>query len=112
MLEKIKNLGQNSIQVIGDLEKKLSSIVIGTGAATHYREMNSLGGDAILLSEDGTFLWKSGQWAKDTGIPIIIVNHSLSEEPGMRTLAEYIESVFPDVPVKHIPVGCIFQSIF
>ena len=111
-MEKIKKFGQDSIQVIGDLEKKLSSIVIGTGAGTHYREMSSLGGEAILLSEDGTFLWESGQWALDTGIPIIIVNHSLSEEPGMRTLAEYLENVFPDVPVKHIPVGCIFKSIF
>ncbi|MFW9825413.1 MAG: Nif3-like dinuclear metal center hexameric protein [Candidatus Thorarchaeota archaeon] len=112
ILEKIKKIGQDSIQVIGDLEKKLSSIVIGTGAATHYREMSALGGDAILLSEDGTFLWESGQWALDTGNPIIIVNHSLSEEPGMLSLAEYLESVFPTVPVKHIPVGCIFKSIY
>jgi putative NIF3 family GTP cyclohydrolase 1 type 2 len=112
ILEKIRPLGQESIQVIGELDKKISEIVIGTGAATNYREMHALGGDVILLSDDGTFLWESGQWSKDTGVPIIIVNHSLSEEPGMRTLVEYLEKNFPEIPILHIPVGCIFKSIF
>jgi len=112
ILEKIKPLGQESIQIIGDLDKKISKITLGTGAATHYREMHALGGDAIILSDDGTYLWESGQWAKETGVPIIIVSHSLSEEPGMRTLAKYIEKAFPKVPVMHIPVGCMFKCIY
>ena len=112
ILEKIKPLGQESIQVIGDLDKKISKITLGTGAATHYREMAALGGDAIVVSEDGTYLWESGQWAKETGIPMIIVNHALSEEPGMVTLANYLEKTFLNIPVMHIPVGCMFKCIF
>lgn len=112
ILEKIRPLGQDSIQVIGDLDKKITKITLGTGAASNYRDMHAFGGEAIVLTDDGTMLWESGQWAKDTGVPLIIVNHSLSEEPGMRTLAKYLEKAFPEVPVYHIPVGCIFKCIY
>jgi len=112
ILEKIRPLGQDSIQVIGDLDKKISRITLGTGAASNYRDMHAFGGEAIILTDDGTLLWESGQWAKDTGIPLIIVNHSLSEEPGMRSLAKYLKKTFPNVPVMQIPVGCIFKCIY
>lgn len=112
ILEKIKPLGQDSIQVIGDLNKKITTLAIATGAASNYRDMYELGGEAILLTDDGTFFWESGQWSKDTGVPLIIVNHSLSEEPGMRTLAKYIEQKFPKIHTIQIPVGCMFQSLF
>jgi len=112
ILEKIRPLGQDSIQVIGDLDKKISRITLGTGAASNYRDMHVFGGEAIILTDDGTLLWESGQWAKDTGIPLIIVNHSLSEEPGMRSLAKYLKKIFPDIPVLQIPVGCIFKCIY
>ncbi len=112
ILAKIRPLGQDSIQVIGDLDKKISRITLGTGAASNYRDMHAFGGEAIILTDDGTMLWESGQWAKDTGIPLIIVNHSLSEEPGMRSLAKYLKKIFPDIPVLQIPVGCIFKCIY
>jgi len=112
ILEKIRPLGQDSIQVIGDLDKKISRITLGTGAASNYRDMHAFGGEAIILTDDGTLLWESGQWAKDTGIPLIIVNHSLSEEPGMHSLAKYLKKIFPDIPVLQIPVGCIFKCIY
>lgn len=112
ILEKIKPLGQDSIQVIGDLDKKITKIAIATGAASNYRDMYELGGEAILLTDDGTLFWESGQWSIDTGIPLIIVNHSLSEEPGMRTLAKYLENIFPKIPIIQIPVGCIFKSLY
>lgn len=112
ILEKIKPLGQETIQVIGDLNKKISRITLGTGAASNYRDMHVFGGEAIVLADDGTLLWESGQWAIDTGIPLIIVNHSLSEEPGMKSLTKYLKEVYPLIPIVHIPVGCIYQSIF
>ena len=112
ILAKIKLLGQDTLQVVGDLDKKISKVALATGAASNYRDMHELGGEAIILTDDGTFLWESGQWSRDTGVPLIIVNHSLSEEPGMQTLAKYLEKEFPDVPIIHIPVGCIFKSIY
>jgi len=111
ILQKVKPLGQDSIGVVGDLDKKVSRIALGTGAATEYREMHSMEADILLLTDDGTRLWESGQWSLDSGVPIIIVNHSTSEEPGMRTLAKYLQETFPFVPVIEIPVGCIYHVI-
>jgi len=111
ILWRVKSLGQDVIHVVGDLNKKVSRIAIGTGAITNYREMYSMGADVLLLTDDGTGLANSGQWSLDSDIPLIIVNHAASEEPGMRTLARYIQEKFPEVPVIEVPVGCIYKTI-
>ena len=111
VLDRVKPLGQEAVHVVGDKEKRVSSIVIGTGAITDYREMKDMGADVLLLTDDGTRLWESGQWSHDTGVPLIIVNHATAEEPGMMTLAQYIQKQFPEVPVVHVPTGCLYRTI-
>jgi putative NIF3 family GTP cyclohydrolase 1 type 2 len=111
ILQRVKTLGQDVVHVVGDLNKKVSRLAIGTGAITDYHEMYNMGADVLLITDDGTNLWHAGQWALDSNIPLIIVNHSTSEEPGMRTLARYIQDEFPKVPVKEIPVGCIYKTV-
>jgi hypothetical protein len=73
--------------------------------------MREMGADVLLLTDDGTRLWESGQWSLDSGIPLLLVNHSTAEEPGMKTLADYIAKQFSGVPVCHIPVGCMYRAI-
>ncbi len=111
ILQRVKLLGQESVHIVGDPDRKVSRIALGTGAITDYQEMYSMGADVLLVTDDGTRLWESGQWSLDFDVPLIIVNHSTSEEPGMITLARYVQSVFREVPVIHIPVGCIYHSI-
>ena len=111
ILKRVKPLGQEAVHVVGDLRKRVSRIAIGTGAITNYREMYKMRADVLLLTDDGTRLWESGQWAIDSGIPLIIVNHSTSEEPGMIALSRYIQKIFPDVLVMHVPTGCIYRTI-
>jgi len=111
ILRRVKPLGQDIVYVVGDLDRKVSRIAVGTGAITNYREMYGMGADIILVTDDGTRLWESGQWSLDSEIPLVIVNHSTSEEPGMRTLAKYIKEKFPGISVIQIPVGCMYRSI-
>ena len=110
ILGKVKPLGQDVVHMIGDPKAKVSRIALGTGAITSYRQMYDMGADVILVTDDGTRLWESGQWALDMEVPLMMVNHSTAEEPGMMTLAKYIQAAFPDIPVKHIPVGCIYRT--
>ena len=110
LLKKVKLLGQEVVHIVGDREKEVSRIALGTGAITNYRQMYDMGVDVLLLTDDGTRLWESGQWSLDMDVPLILLNHSTSEEPGMRTLAKYIQGVFPEVIVKHVPVGCIYKA--
>ena len=111
ILERVKPLGQETVHVIGDMKQEVTRVAIGTGAITDYRRMNALGADLLLLTDDGTRLWESAQWAKDGGASLILVNHATSEEPGMISLALYLRSVFPGVKVEHIPGGCLYNTI-
>ncbi|MEM2905581.1 MAG: Nif3-like dinuclear metal center hexameric protein [Candidatus Bathyarchaeia archaeon] len=111
ILEKARALGQETVHMVGDPNKKVSRIALGTGAITDYREMFNLGADVLLLTDDGTRLWESGQWSLDAGIPLLLVNHSTAEEPAMRTLTRYIQERPPEVPVEHIPVGCLYAAV-
>ncbi|NMC04137.1 MAG: hypothetical protein GYA24_02940 [Candidatus Lokiarchaeota archaeon] len=105
------SLGQDVVLAIGDESKPVSKVAIGTGAITNYRIMYNLGADVIILTDDGTRLWESAQWAEDADVPIIVVNHATAEEPGMRTLARYLQDTFPRVPVHEIERGCLYRAI-
>ncbi len=112
VLDHVKSLGQECVHVIGDQTKRVSRIALGTGAITNYRMMyHELDADVLLITDDGTRLWESAQWAEDTGVPLIIVNHATAEEPGVRALANYLQEQFPTVPVKAIERGCLYRTI-
>jgi len=111
ILDRVKPLGQGTVHVIGDQEKEVSRVALGTGAITNYRVMNAMGADVLILTDDGTRLWESAQWAHDGGASLIIVNHATSEEPGMISLAVYLRGVFPEAQVEHIPGGCLYKAI-
>ena len=70
-----------------------------------------MGADVLLLTDDGTRQWESAQWSEDSEIPLIIVNHATAEEPGMRTLAKYLQDKYPDINVLPIERGCLYQTI-
>ena len=91
---KVKNLGQECVHFIVGSDQAVTRIALGTGAITSYRVMVHMGADCLLLTDDGTRLWESGQWAEDTGIGLIVVNHATSEEPGVRALAQYLQNNF------------------
>ncbi|MHA1683270.1 MAG: Nif3-like dinuclear metal center hexameric protein [Promethearchaeota archaeon] len=111
ILDRIRTIGQDCIHIMGEADQLVKSIALGTGAITNYRYMDRLGADVLLLTDDGTRTWESGQWADDTGKPLIIVNHATAEEPGMRSLASYIRECFPDITVRAIERGCLYKSV-
>ena len=108
--DKVKELGQDVVNYIGDSGKIVRRIAVGTGAITGFRRMFDLKADVLLLTDDGTRLWESAIWSVDTGIPIILVNHATAEEPGIRNLARYLGEQF-DILVHHIPQGCLYRSV-
>ena len=112
VLEKTKALGQDSVEMIGDPNAKVSKVAVGCGAGTEYGPMTALGADVLIVTDDGIRYWADGAWALDSGTPMIAVNHCVSEEPGMKTLAEYIRKQFPDVKnVHHIMQGSLYKTV-
>lgn len=106
-----RNLGQDSVEMVGDPDARMSTVAIGCGAITHYETMVGLGADAIIGTDDGMSYWGGGEWALDGEVPLVIVNHATAEEPGILNLAGYIRKVFAGADVEHIAQGCVYRTL-
>lgn len=109
--ERCSSIGQTSVEILGHPEKRIYSVALGTGAITHLQTMQEMGADCAIMTDDGFAYWSAGCFALDSDYPLIVVNHATAEEPGMATLAEYLERTFPGIPVRHIPRGCLFTTV-
>lgn len=101
VIGRICEFGQESALVVGDLDKVVHRMAVGTGAITRLPEMHDLGADVILATDDGNSWTRDGLWALGMDVPVIFVAHGVAEIPGMMAMAEYLRGQFPDVPVRH-----------
>ena len=67
--------------------------------------------DLAICSDDGTTYWRDAAYAIDMGIPMVVVNHPVSEEAGMINLAQCLQAQFPELPVLHIPQRCMYRLV-
>jgi len=104
-------LGEPFIQVVGDLSQPVSRIGIGTGGICYIPTYRQLGCDCSIVCDDSTCYWAGLQQAEDIRHPVIRVNHGTSEEPGMVTLTDYINSQVDGLRAEHLPHGSSFQLI-
>lgn len=104
VLKKVKPLGQGLVLIVGDRQKRVSRMAVGTGAITRLPKMLELRPDVILATDDGMNFWDGGLWAVDLGVPLLIVNHCTAEKPGMKAMARYLTEKFPDVPAQYLDV--------
>ncbi len=104
--------GQEAVALVGPPEREVTRVSIGTGAITPFLECIALYKvDLAICTDDGTHYWRDGGYAIDMGIPLIVVNHAVSEEAGVLNLAKHLQVHFPNIPVHHIPQGCMFKLI-
>ena len=108
---KTKDLRQDSVEMVGDAQAKVSKVAIGCGAGVNMHKMvDELGADVVIGTDDGMSYWAQGSWALDRGIPLVVVNHCVSEEPGMKNLAKYIGEKF-GIKSVHIPQGSLYTTV-
>ena len=110
-LEKVRSLGQDTVLIFGDRQKKVNRMAVGTGAITNLPKMYDLNADLILATDDGMNFWDGGLWAKDLELPLLIVNHCTAEKPGMQAMAKYLIEEFPEVPVEYLDVEFPYSSV-
>lgn len=102
--------GQPGVQLIGSEDKITHRVSIGTGAITPYLHcVKRFGIDLAICTDDGIDYWRDGGFAIDMDIPIIVVNHMVSEEIGVQRLTETLRRRFPAVPVCHIAQRCMYR---
>ena len=105
VLEKARPLGQQYVGIMGNRTAEVSRLAVGTGAITRLAEMQALGADVLLATDDGISTTAAGLLTHDMDIPALIVNHAVAELPGMQAMVGYIERHFPGVPVRYLPCG-------
>jgi hypothetical protein len=111
ILDKVRNLGQDTVLIFGDRTRKVQRMAVGTGAITYLPRMYELNPDVLLATDDGMNFWTGGLWAADLDIPLLIVNHATAEKPGMQALARYLRKIFPDVPAEYVDVKYPYTSV-
>ncbi|MCZ6631999.1 MAG: Nif3-like dinuclear metal center hexameric protein [bacterium] len=104
-------LGQPTVEFYGDPDREIRTVGLGTGCISSPFKLYELGADLAISVDDIVRAWVAGEWCQDEGRPLLVVNHCVTEEPGMVTLAQYLEAVYPDIPISHIPQQCTYQSI-
>ncbi|MFC1650039.1 Nif3-like dinuclear metal center hexameric protein [Candidatus Latescibacterota bacterium] len=104
--------GQPGVQFFGDKNRPVHRIALGCGAITPIdRYIKELGADFAICSDDGINCRKYGTFAADTGFPIAVINHAVTEDYGMTLMAERLKEVFPGMPVHNITQECLFKII-
>ena len=107
--ERIREFSQEAVQLVGDPQQQVSKVGIGTGAIASGRDYVRMGADVGVVTE--LVWWREARWFQDTGVPLLVVDHTVSEEPGMINLAAYLQRAFPGVPVEYIPTHCPYKLI-
>jgi putative NIF3 family GTP cyclohydrolase 1 type 2 len=110
--QKTGQFGQPDVQLIGNPDRQVTRAAIGTGAITPlFGYITDYAADLGICTDDGFTYWQHGAYALDHNLPVIVVNHAVSEEMGMMNLAQHLALQFPDLRIHHIPQGCLYSLI-
>lgn len=100
--EKIKPLGQDALQVMGNPQKIVKNIALSIGCATPQENMIKKGADVLIMSFDGASYWQTRERLASHNVGIITLEHGTSEMPGIKSLAQYIQNTWPDLNVIYL----------
>lgn len=103
-----KTLQIQHVKVVGDMQQKCQRIGLMPGAAGGQRQIifaEREKPDVLIIGE--THEWETVEYIRDarrlgSSIALIILGHSVSEEPGMEWMAEWLQPRVPELKVTHI----------
>ena len=99
---KVAPLGQDSVQVIGDPEMKVSRPALGVGCGGPDTDMIARGADVLIVCFDGASYWQARQRFAELGVGVITVEHGTSEMWGLENLARYLRETYPSLTVHYL----------
>ncbi|CAN5625975.1 hypothetical protein BH11BAC3_BH11BAC3_40790 [soil metagenome] len=101
-------LNIDHIRVIGDLSTSCKKISLMPGAAGGQRQISVAEiqrPDLLIVGE--VHEWETAEYVRDAAllghnISLIVLGHSVSEEPGMEWLVDWLQPKIPGVNIHHI----------
>ena len=111
--QKVKPLGQTCLRFNGDPDRVVRKVGLGVGSLANPFAPHELGADLAVTADDDqlTRAWIGGEWCRDTGFPLVVVNHGITEEPGVAAMAQHLSKQYPEIPVTHLQQGCSYREI-
>jgi putative NIF3 family GTP cyclohydrolase 1 type 2 len=98
-------LGQPGVTFYGEPDRAVHRLGLGTGYASDPWKFVELGADMALTIDDRIKTWTEGEWADDSGFPLVVIHHGTSEEWGVRYLHQRLQEQYPHLPVQLVPQG-------
>ena len=111
LAEHFRTLNQAGLAFYGDADQLVSSIGIGTGYFSDPMQFMDMQPELFITINDCIQTWTQGAYHRDTGHPMIVVDHGTAEEAGMLELSLHLNAHYPDLQVRHYPQGCGYQWI-
>lgn len=104
-------LGIEHVRVIGNAKESCSKICLLPGAWGGKMQMTTImedKPDVLIVGELSE--WETAEYVRDARllgdkISLVVLGHSLSEEPGMQWMAEWLKPQLPGLPITHIIAG-------
>jgi putative NIF3 family GTP cyclohydrolase 1 type 2 len=109
MIEHIKrSLGIDHLRVIGDLSASCEKVALLPGAWGGQKQISTVekeSPDVIIVGE--VHEWETAEYIRDarwlgSKTSLIVLGHSVSEEPGMEWLVDWLQPKLHTIKVSHI----------
>jgi putative NIF3 family GTP cyclohydrolase 1 type 2 len=96
---KVKPLGEDAVQVLGDPQQKVRFPSIGVGCGGPHEDMISRGSDCLIVCFDGAWYWRDRERFAEQGAGVITLEHGTTEMWGLESLAKYVAETWPQLKV-------------
>ncbi len=101
LAKKVKPLGDDSVQVMGDPDRIVSRPAIGVGCISPDAETVEAGADVVIVCFDGASYWQARERLHEMGAAVITMEHGTTEMPGIENLCKYLAGKFPQVQFQY-----------
>lgn len=100
---------RGGMRIVGDRTTRVRTVGLLAGSIPIQTTLKLLPEVDVLVAGE-IREWESSEYVRDAvtarmGKGLILIGRSLSEEPGMRICAEWLQTVVPEVPCRWTPVG-------
>ena len=84
----------------------MRTVCVGTGCYCTPIACMDMAADLYVAVDDTIRNWVEASIARDTGLPLVGVNHGTSEEAGFAQVAHMLRRLLPLIDLFHYKQGC------
>jgi putative NIF3 family GTP cyclohydrolase 1 type 2 len=100
---------RGGVRVIGDRQTRVRTIALLPGSTPITASLEAFAAADLVIAGE-VREWESAEYVRDLVTAgrkkgLILTGRIVSEEPGMRACAEWLKTLAPEVPVRHVAAG-------